>query len=218
MTSPPRLARWMVAAFVREPLREFLLGDLDEQFADPGERRRRPSRSPLVLEPVGEKHRARPRDSPARRPRFDGTRPGREGRHVADLEGLHRRPSDDPPFARIQRDHDAHARAGGRRQHAALQHRESAHSAAAADCRSGQAWMDRDDESGARRRAIARLAARTSRVAAHEELLVARRLRPAVRDSDGARRRQTPAGGACDRKPVRRVGLAARARPVVPAG
>ncbi len=34
MTSPPRIARWMVAALVREPTREFLLGDLDEQFQD----------------------------------------------------------------------------------------------------------------------------------------------------------------------------------------
>ncbi|HYN10316.1 MAG TPA: ADOP family duplicated permease [Vicinamibacterales bacterium] len=34
MTSPPRLARWMVSALVQEPMREFLLGDLDEQFAD----------------------------------------------------------------------------------------------------------------------------------------------------------------------------------------
>jgi putative ABC transport system permease protein len=34
VTSPPRLARWMVAAFVDEPMREFLLGDLDEQFAE----------------------------------------------------------------------------------------------------------------------------------------------------------------------------------------
>ena len=45
MTSPPRLARWMVAALVREPLREYLLGDLDEQFAtqvcDVGPRRAR---------------------------------------------------------------------------------------------------------------------------------------------------------------------------------
>jgi putative ABC transport system permease protein len=34
VTSPPRLARWIVAALVREPMREFLLGDLDEQFAE----------------------------------------------------------------------------------------------------------------------------------------------------------------------------------------
>ena len=34
MTSPPRLARWIVAALVHEPVREFLLGDLDEQFAE----------------------------------------------------------------------------------------------------------------------------------------------------------------------------------------
>jgi predicted permease len=32
--SPPRLARWMVTALVDEPMREYLLGDLDEQFAD----------------------------------------------------------------------------------------------------------------------------------------------------------------------------------------
>ena len=34
MTSPPRLARWVVTTLVDEPMREFLLGDLDEQFAD----------------------------------------------------------------------------------------------------------------------------------------------------------------------------------------
>jgi putative ABC transport system permease protein len=34
VTSPPRLARWMVTALVHEPTREYLLGDLDEQFAD----------------------------------------------------------------------------------------------------------------------------------------------------------------------------------------
>lgn len=32
--SPPRLARWMVASFVRDPMREILLGDLDEQFGE----------------------------------------------------------------------------------------------------------------------------------------------------------------------------------------
>jgi putative ABC transport system permease protein len=34
VTGPPRLARWLVATLVREPAREYLLGDLDEQFAD----------------------------------------------------------------------------------------------------------------------------------------------------------------------------------------
>jgi putative ABC transport system permease protein len=43
--TPPRLARWMVTALVREPMREILLGDLDEQFfetaRDQGPRRAR---------------------------------------------------------------------------------------------------------------------------------------------------------------------------------
>lgn len=70
MTRPPTVARWLLTVLVREPVREYLLGDLDEQFADvvrgAGARRARRWYWSQAIRSIGPTRALRPASSRAR--------------------------------------------------------------------------------------------------------------------------------------------------------